>query len=178
MTHEHDIFGPAGSLPPDLSFRSAPAETVVGRAGLRELWAVARLQRRAFRPPLAYGLTTLLILWFLPHVRFLVARQGNRIVGCAIGDRQGGQSRVINLSVDPDARRQGIGTRLLRDLEAHLPKGNIVLMVEEGNAAAQHLYRQEGYRPVGTGRDYYGRGQHGIWMQKTRPNGSPDRIRV
>ena len=51
-------------------------------------------------------------------------------------------------------------------------------MVEESNTAAQALYRKEGYKPVGTSRDYYGRGQDGIWMQKTRTPDVPPKIRV
>jgi ribosomal-protein-alanine N-acetyltransferase len=169
MTHEGNIFGPATPVPPSMPYdRATPEGVVIARAGMRDLREVARLQRRAFRPPLAYGLATLVVLWLLPKVHFLIAREGTRIIGCAIGDRQGGQARVINLCVDPDARRRGVGTTLLRSLEALLPTGNIVLMVEEQNEAAQALYRREGYLPVGTGRDYYGRGQDGIWMQKKR----------
>ena len=144
----------------------------------RDLRAVGRVQRRAFRPALAYGLPTLLALWLLPHVRFVVARQDGEILGCAIGDRQDDHSRVISLAVDPAARRRGIGAGLLRALEAALPKGNVLLMVEEGNAAAQALYRREGYGPVGHAKDYYGRGRHGLWMQKQRTTKSPPKLRV
>jgi [ribosomal protein S18]-alanine N-acetyltransferase len=175
MTHDHHLFGP---VPAPAAGEFSEPWAVITPVRLRDLRKVARLQRRAFRPPLAYGLMTLLVLWVLPHVRFLVARDGERIVGCAIGDRQGGQARVINLCVDPTARRQGIGSLLLRELEIALGPGNIVLMVEEGNAAAQALYRKEGYKPVGTSRDYYGRGQDGIWMQKQRTPAVTPKIRV
>jgi ribosomal-protein-alanine N-acetyltransferase len=176
MTHDHHLFAPIAA--PSLVGEAAEPWAVITPVRLRDLGKVARLQKRAFRPPLAYGLMTLLVLWLLPHVRFLIARDGERIVGCAIGDRQGGQARVINICVDPTARRQGIGSRLLRELEHTLSQGNIVLMVEESNTGAQALYRKEGYKPVGTSRDYYGRGQDGIWMQKQRtPNVMP-KVRV
>lgn len=173
MTYDHDILGmaPAAPLGRERSLAIEPVR-------FRDLRRVSSIQKRAFRPPLAYGLTTLLVLWVLPHVRFLVARQGGRIVGCAIGDKQGGQSRVINICVDPDAQRQGIGSRLLRALEAKLPAGDVVLMVEDGNVAAQALYRREGYLSVGVSRDYYGRGRDGIWMQKHRTPDPPPKIRV
>ena len=151
--------------PPGTALATAIA---VGPARWRDLPAVAQVQRRAFRPALAYGLTTLVVLRLLPHVRFLVAHFGGEVVGCAIGDRHDGHARVINLAVDPTARRRGIGTALLRALEAALPRGNVLLMVEAENAAAQALYRREGYFPVGTAGDYYGRGRPGIWMQKQR----------
>jgi ribosomal-protein-alanine N-acetyltransferase len=133
-----------------------------------DLRSVAALQKRAFKPRLAYGYSTLLLLWLLPHVRFLVARENGAIVGCAIGDRNGGQSRVVNICVDPSAQRRGIATELLRRLEAALPHGDVVLMAEVENAAARSLYKKEGYKEVGISRNYYGRGKDGVWMQKVR----------
>jgi ribosomal-protein-alanine N-acetyltransferase len=175
MTYDHDILGMAA---PQAVSSAQSAAITVSPVSFRDLRRVAAIQRRAFRPPLAYGLTTLIVLWALPHVTFLVARRDGRIVGCAIGDKQGEQSRVINICVDPDARRQGVGGRLLRALEADLPVGDVVLMVEDGNGGAQALYRQEGYVSVGVSRDYYGRGRNGIWMQKHRTSNPAPKIRV
>lgn len=178
MTHEHHLFRPLPVGQSSLASTRDASEswTTISPVRLRDLSKVARLQHRAFRAHLAYGLTTLIVLWVLPHVRFLVARDGERVIGCAIGDRQGGQARVINICVDPTAQRQGIGSRLLRELEAGLSEGNIVLMVEEANAAAQALYRKEGYKSVGTSKDYYGRGQDGLWMQKQRVKSGPAKL--
>ena len=134
----------------------------------RDLRAVARLQRRAFRPMLAYRFSTLVLLWVWPPATFLVARAGGRVVGCAIGDFHGGQSRVINICVDPDARRQRIGSRLLSAIEAALPRGDMMLMVEQQNEAAKRLYEHAGYHSVGASVAYYGRGRDGVWMQKNR----------
>lgn len=135
---------------------------------LRDLRAVSHLQRRSFRPMLAYRLSTLLLLWAWPRATFLVARAGGRVVGCAIGDFHGGQSRVINICVDPAARRQRIGSRLLAAIESALPKGDMMLMVEQQNESAKRLYEHAGYRSVGTSAGYYGRGRDGVWMQKNR----------
>ena len=147
---------------------AATQAVTVAPVGLRDLRAVARLQRRSFRPMLAYRLSTLLLLWAWPRATFLVARAGGRIVGCAIGDFQGGQSRVINICVDPDARRQRIGSRLLAAIETALPRADMMLMVEQQNEAAKRLYEHAGYRSVGTSVGYYGRGRDGVWMQKNR----------
>jgi len=159
----------------DLSAANADANSWVSITVMRvfEARKVAHLQRRAFRPPLAYGLSTILLLWALPKVEIVVARDGERIVGCAIGDCTDGQSRVISICVDPTARRQGIGRRLLRSLEERLPSGDVVLMVEDANDVAKELYRAEGYSPVGVSQNYYGGGHNGIWMQKPRGASSP-----
>lgn len=143
-----------------------------------ELREVAALQKRAFKPRLAYGFSTLILLWSLPYVRFLVARENDRIVGCAIGDRNGGQARVINICVDPAAQRRGIGGRLLRALDIAIPQGDMVLMVEAENETAKGLYRREGFKEVGVSRNYYGRNLDGIWMQKYRDGSSPAKIRI
>lgn len=164
---------------------SSPAVSSVRSEGIEisgvrftELREVTALQRRAFKPRLAYGFATLLLLWTLPYVRFLVAREHGRIVGCAIGDRNGGQARVINICVDPAAQRRGIGARLLRALDAAIPQGAMVLMVEAENDTAKALYRREGFKEVGVSRGYYGRNLDGVWMQKTRDGSSPPRIRI
>ena len=163
------------------SSTAAPARTdavQIGGVSLWELRAVARLQKRAFKPRLAYGYTTLLLLWSLPFVRFLVARQDGEIAGCAIGDRNGDQSRVINLCVDPAYQRRGIGAQLLRALDTALPVGDLVLMVEAENETARALYQREGFEETGVSKHYYGRGLDGIWMLKRRDGSSAARIRI
>jgi [ribosomal protein S18]-alanine N-acetyltransferase len=172
-----DLFKPNAIT--DLSAANTDARSWASITEFRvfEARKVAQLQRRSFRPPLAYGVTTILLLWALPKVEIVVARDGERIVGCAIGDCTDGQSRVISICVDPTARRQGIGRRLLRALEDRLTFGDVVLMVEAANESAKELYRQEGYAPVGVSQNYYGAGSNGIWMQKPRGASSP-KIRI
>lgn len=154
------------------------AHLTIEPAAFRELRRIASLQKRAFRPPLAYSYATVLLLWALPNVRFLIARQEGQVIGCAIGDRQGGESRIINICVDPSARRRGVATKLLQALEAKLPVGNIVLMVEDQNDGAKALYEGAGFRPIGVSRDYYGRGKDGVWMQKQRTATAKPKLRI
>src|SRR5215217_5401389 len=98
MANQAKLF-PTSSPQPRSAIRAEGVE--VSGVRFTELREVAALQKRAFKPRLAYGLATLLLLWGFPHVRFLVARENGRVVGCAIGDRNGGQARVINICVDP-----------------------------------------------------------------------------
>jgi ribosomal-protein-alanine N-acetyltransferase len=140
----------------------------ISPARLRDLPAVAGVQRRAFPPRLAYTLGTLALLWTLPWVRLLVARRDRRIIGCVIGDRVLQDSRVINLAVDPSAQRQGIGAALLNAAERALPNGDMTLMVQSGNTAARSLYRRVGYQEERENPNYYGPGRPGVWMRKQR----------
>lgn len=143
-----------------------PPGVVIEPARLRDLPALAELQRRAFPPRLAYTLGTLALLWALPWVRLLVARQGTGIAGCIIGDRVIDGGRVINLAVDPNARRQGIGTALLGAIERALPVDTMTLMVQIENDAAQALYRGVGYVEEATLPNYYGSSRAGVRMRK------------
>jgi ribosomal-protein-alanine N-acetyltransferase len=173
MGHDPAIGTPAEQQP-----AQARTEVIIAPVRMRDLWRVRNLQRRSFRRGLAYSISTLALLWALPSVRFLVARHGEEILGCAIGDRSSGQSRVINLAVDPNARRRGIGEQLLHALETALPRGDMILMVQEENSGARRLYEKAGYHNVGVGRNYYGRGQNGIWMRKYRTRAGGDHLYI
>jgi [ribosomal protein S18]-alanine N-acetyltransferase len=153
--------------------RNSPDDMTAGQVSIaparfRDLWKLRRLQRRSFRRGLAYSIGTLVLLWALPSTPFFAAHQGGEVLGCAIGDRNSGLSRVINICVDPDARRRGIGERLLQALEAALSQGDMLLMVEEGNDPARRLYEKLGYASTGVAYNYYGKGQNGVWMRKQR----------
>lgn len=158
------------------------ADIRLERAGWRDLRSLAAIQKASFRPGLAYSLSGLSVLSIFPGVVFLVARsEALPVAGCVIADRHRGNVRIMNLAVDPAARRKGIGTALLRGIETAFPGEDIVLMAEEWNTGAQALYAREGYRQSGVTRDYYGKGRHGILMKKPRQD--PDaqgasRIRV
>lgn len=147
-----------------------PAGFAVDRVRLRELRAVAAIQRRSFRPALAYGVSALFILRFFPRTVFLVARDSvtREVIGCGIADRYRGDLRIMNLAVDPLQQRRGVGGALLERLERLSPTGSCVLMVEEWNTGAQALYERRGYVRSGFAREYYGRNRHGIWMKKVR----------
>lgn len=162
---------------------AADVDTVqIVPARLRDLRAVARLQRLAFRPGLAYGMSALLFLWSAPQSTFLVAREGTRgrVVGCVIADRHQGNARIMNIATHPEHRRRGVGRELLRAVDQANPQVDVVLMAEEWNTGAQTLYTSEGFERAGFARDYYGSGRHGIWMRKRRhpSSGSGARIYV
>mgnify|MGYP005854497621 FL=1 len=140
----------------------------IQRAALRDLPPLAQLQRRCFPDGQAYGLVTLLVLYCWPSVEILVARFGERLAGCVVGDAHRAQGRVLNLCVAPEFRRQGIGAALLSAIEQVLSAEQFTLMVEDKNTGAQELYRRSGYLPVSELRHYYGRNRHGILMQKRR----------
>lgn len=143
---------------------------VIEPVRFRDLSAVARIQRDAFRPGLAYGRLALIVLWMVPGATFLVARDpaSGAVVGNLIADRFRSNTRIVNIAVARDARRQGIGRQMLRALDTWCPEGDVVLSVEADNTTAQRLYEQEGYIRTAVTRDYYGPGRHGYTMKRHR----------
>ncbi len=65
-----------------------------------------------------------------------------------------GEVEILNLAVDPGARRQGLARRLLQAALERCP-GIWYLEVRESNAAAQKLYEMLGFRVCGRRTGYY-----------------------
>ena len=81
---------------------------------------------------------------------FLVALNDDQLVGTAMAGFDGHRGWVYYLGVDPDYQRQGIGTALMKRVEAKLigfgcPKLN--LQIRADNAGVQAFYESMGYDP-------------------------------
>ena len=79
---------------------------------------------------------------------FLVAHIEERLVGTAMAGFDGHRGWVYDLGVDPDYQRKGVGTALMRRVEAGLlgmgcPKLN--LQIRAHNAEVQSFYESLGY---------------------------------
>ena len=70
----------------------------------------------------------------------------------------GPEAELLNLAVDPAARRTGLGRRLLRWGQAEAAEAGVdrmFLEVRHDNVAALALYRAEGWQQVGIRKRYY-----------------------
>jgi ribosomal protein S18 acetylase RimI-like enzyme len=84
----------------------------------------------------------------IPPELFLVAIHEGKIVGTVMGDCDGQGGWVYYLGVDPDYRRQGIGTALMKRLEAGLvAKGcqELHFQIWASKAEVQAFYETLGY---------------------------------
>lgn len=134
----------------------------------RDLAEVARIQVASFRRDLAYKRWMLAFFWLMPGVTFLITRAGDTVTGCIISDTSRGRTRVMNIAVHPDYRRGGIGRHLMTAvIDAH-PNRSVILMVQDHNTAAQHLYTRLGFVRTGYHPAYYGSGNPGIEMTLKR----------
>jgi len=84
-------------------------------------------------------------------------REG-RIVAYGVMLLAPGEAQILNLSVVPDARREGLGRTLLRRFITHaarLGAEQVFLEVRVSNVVAVALYEAEGFTCVGRREAYY-----------------------
>jgi ribosomal protein S18 acetylase RimI-like enzyme len=80
---------------------------------------------------------------------FLVAEAGGQILGSVLGGFDGRRGMVYHLAVDPAYRQNGIGSKLMDELESRLrAKGCIryYLLVTLENEAAIRFYEERGWK--------------------------------
>jgi ribosomal-protein-alanine N-acetyltransferase len=90
-------------------------------------------------------------------------------VGYALGRLLFEEGHLLKIAVRPDARRRGVGARLLAAFEAALVRGGAsvaVLEVRVGNAPARWLYERSGWGLVSLRTRYYPDGEDGLLMLK------------
>ena len=79
---------------------------------------------------------------------FLVAERGEKIIGSVIGGYDGRRGLLYHLAVDGSFRGQGIGSRLLDEIESRLRQKGCLkcyLMVTPDNEEAMHFYERHGW---------------------------------
>ena len=117
---------------------------------------LARLERLCFSRPwsrqaLKEELTN-------PAVCFLVGEEAGEVLGYAGMHCAAGECYVDNVAVFPEARRQGVGRKLMEALlQAAAARGGefLSLEVRPSNLEALALYRGLGFREVGRRRRFY-----------------------
>jgi [ribosomal protein S18]-alanine N-acetyltransferase len=80
------------------------------------------------------------------------------LLGFLIAHRIDAEWELENIAVAPAARRQGVATRLLSALLAHVRAENgsaIFLEVRESNQTARRLYEKAGFEETGVRKNYY-----------------------
>lgn len=79
---------------------------------------------------------------------------------------------LLNVAVDPAARRQGIGRALTKEVirYAHEHRcAKVLLEVRRGNAAAIHLYESLGFSELNVRARYYSDGEDALEMMLVLP---------
>ena len=128
------------------------------RMGEAHVGQIAALEREYFSLPWSENsirseLRNELSLW-------LVAVEGDRVLGYVGSQTVLDESDMLNLAVLPECRRGGVGRALVTALCAALQsRGSrcLTLEVRDSNAAARALYAALGFREIGRRPRYYSR---------------------
>ena len=132
-------------------------EVVITPMRRRHLRSVLRIETQVYPRP--WSMSLFLSELALRSTRaYYVARVGRQVVGYAGLMMSADDGHVTTIAVDPDWHRRSLGRRLLLTLVREALERDarsLTLEVRVGNDAAQALYRQFGFKPVGIRRNYY-----------------------
>lgn len=144
------------------------------------LW---KIDQECFPPGIAYSRLEL---------KVYIRRRGACTVVAEVEDRQAGTEsilgfivtetsrhrvgHIITIDVMPNARRFGVGSKLLQSAEARLAAAgceSVVLETAVDNTSALAFYKRHGYFLVKTVSRYYSNGVDAFVLQKDLLSGSP-----
>jgi ribosomal-protein-alanine N-acetyltransferase len=132
-----------------------------------DLPQVISVERRSFATPWSLAMFVLEIS--KPSSVCVAAVEARRLLGYLICSRYDSDWHIMNIAVDPSARRRGVGRGLLEEMFERAGRdASYTLEVRTSNQAAIALYESLGFRGVGTRPRYYvDTGEDAIIMWRT-----------
>jgi ribosomal-protein-alanine N-acetyltransferase len=143
---------------------------VIRRAAAGDVDAIARLERDnlgddAWSPALVEeGVSGA-----LPTVRYLVAEDGDEVVGHAVVSVVADSSELQRIAVDAQRRRRGLATRLLEEvvgLARRQGADRLLLEVREDNTGGIAFYAARGFKEIDRRRRYYHDGATAVVLER------------
>lgn len=120
--------------------------------------ALYRIDQACYEPGIAYSLRMLREYLTLPESHCLVAVAGGDIAGFVIAFWHEWYGHVITIDVVESARRQGVGSALLGEIEQQMAAAGVRMVELEtamNNPSAVAFWKKHGYRPVAIHPRYY-----------------------
>ncbi len=152
--------------PPGAAKRAPSVE--IRRLSYPDLPQVIGIERRVFPTP--WSLAMFVLELSKQSGICLAAVSEQRLVGYLICSRYDTVWHVMNIAVDTDHQRKGLGSALLGELYARVDDASarFTLEVRRSNAVAINLYEREGFRAAGIRRRYYqDNGEDALVMWRT-----------
>lgn len=129
-------------------------EVEVRRLAYADLPGVLAIERRSFPAP--WSLAMFVLELSKPSGVCLAASGADGLAGYLVCSRYADVWHVMNVSVDPERRREGIASRMIAtmlDVAGH--DGRYTLEVRVSNYGAIEMYERFGFRRAGRRRRYY-----------------------
>ncbi|HYR93179.1 MAG TPA: ribosomal protein S18-alanine N-acetyltransferase [Methylomirabilota bacterium] len=151
----------------DMRLEDVPAVQLVENASFPIPWPA-----NAFRHELTQN----------KNAHYLVAKEGDHIVGYAGLWLSLDEAHITTFAVLPEYRRRKIGERMLLSIferAERLGAEWLTLEVRASNLPAQRLYEKYGFRPAGIRRRYYSDNNEDaiiMWTERLRDKSVRDRI--
>jgi len=101
----------------------------------------------------------------------MIAEHNELIIGFIIYELNEDRLNVINLAVDPQWRRRGVGTAMINKLIgklSHQRRNRILLEVRETNLNALLFLRNNGFRAINILKDHYDDSQEDAYLMQYR----------
>lgn len=139
---------------------------MIRRAGPDDARRIAHIERAAAAHPWSEEAVAATLA--LPTTRAWLAWDGDRPVGHLVASLVADVGEVLTVAVLPEARRRGLGARLLDACQDHWREAGVAegfLEVRAGNAPARALYERAGWERVGIRRGYYADGEDAVLMR-------------
>lgn len=156
----------------------SPSAITLGPGGIADLDAVMTVMDDSFdsRFGEAWTASQCAGLLPMPGVWLILAREGDAVIGFALGRAVAGEAELLLLAVRGNGQGRGIG-RMLLDRFTEEAKGRgatrLHLEVREGNHALS-LYERAAFTLVGRRRNYYsgraGQTYDALTLAKNAPN--------
>ena len=133
----------------------------------RELWSLApmrvdelprilEIERRAYPFPWTEGIFRDCLK--VGYSAWVLQSTAGDILGYALMSMAVGEAHILNLCIDPESQRQGLGRFLLDHLLRIARSANMALVlleVRRSNAPARRLYEGAGFSTFGVRKGYY-----------------------
>jgi ribosomal-protein-alanine N-acetyltransferase len=141
--------------------------TTIRPLGYSDLPQVIAIERRSFPTP--WSLAMFVLELSKPSGICLAAVNDESLVGYLVCSRYDQVWHLMNVAVDPTARRSGLASLLLDEmLERTGSDEPITLEVRTSNMSAIALYERFGFKAAGTRRRYYAdTGEDALIMWRT-----------
>jgi [ribosomal protein S18]-alanine N-acetyltransferase len=126
----------------------------IRRLAYADLPGVLSIERRAFVTP--WSMAMFVLELSKSSGVCLAATSGEELRGYLVCSRYAEMWHLMNVAVDPERRREGIATALIKHLLAEIGgTDKLMLEVRGSNVVAIEMYRGFGFAPVGHRRRYY-----------------------
>ena len=132
------------------------SEMIIREAMPEDLAKIAELEAEIFSD--SWSVKSIYEIYKQPHVLCFVAEKAKGVCGYMFVALLGEEVEIINIAVAKDKQGQGIGGRLISELEEICSDkgiGRIILDVRESNKRARDFYQQWGFTKDGVRVDYY-----------------------